>query len=104
MVQQHEAHDHAVRLRSPALFQCVERHLKDQSYDDKVVGTWVNYICEDVIQGLNDLGKPFKYIGASRRPTCRSHCGGSATLFTVRAACTESSVRAVARGGDEGVW
>jgi hypothetical protein len=48
--------------------------LKDQSYDDKVVGTWVNYICEDVIQGLNDLGKPFKYIGVWRTLTPR-WCG-----------------------------
>lgn len=43
--------------------QCIEKHLKDQSYDDRSVNTWVNYICEDVVQGLNDLGKPFKYIG-----------------------------------------
>lgn len=43
--------------------QAIEKHLKDQSYDDKLVPIWVNYICEDIVAGLADLGKPFKYIG-----------------------------------------
>lgn len=40
--------------------------MKDASYTDADVTQWVNYICEDVLQGLNDLGKPFKYIGEGR--------------------------------------
>jgi hypothetical protein len=48
----------------------VEEHLKDKMYEEAAVPQWVNYICEDVVQGLAELGKPFKYVGAcrSRRP------------------------------------
>lgn len=62
--------------------QGIEGHLKDTTYDDRQVATWINYICEDIVQALTDLGKPFKYVGAlfavlgqvrytPRRPT---HC------------------------------
>lgn len=47
----------------PLIIKVIEAHLKDKAYDDKFVAGWVNFINEDVIQGLNDLGKPFKYIG-----------------------------------------
>lgn len=70
--------------------QVVERQLKDQSYDDKMVPTWANYICEDMVQGLNELGKPFKYIGAhferSQSLKCRprAHRGSGAVWARMR--------------------
>lgn len=56
-------HAHAAWVLSYSTVQAIEKHLKDQSYDDKLVPIWVNYICEDIVAGLADLGKPFKYIG-----------------------------------------
>lgn len=58
------------RLMPYTLLQAIEKHLKDQSYDDKLVPIWVNYICEDIIAGLADLGKPFKYIGVFHSCVC----------------------------------
>lgn len=42
--------------------QAIDAHLNNQTYaEDKVPG-WINRICEDVMEGLADLKKPFKYI------------------------------------------
>jgi hypothetical protein len=70
----------------PLVLKVLDNHLKDKSYDDKLVSGWVNFINEDVMVGrfrgrssrpaqpicasrplhlqlgLNELGKPFKYI------------------------------------------
>jgi hypothetical protein len=34
------------------------------AFDNAMVPTWVNNICEDAVHALVELGKPFKYIGA----------------------------------------
>ncbi|RYG44262.1 hypothetical protein EON67_11965 [archaeon] len=70
---------HVCCARAPVgtRLQCIEAHLKDVTYDDRHVQTLVNYICEDVIQGLVELGKPFKYIG-TRALLC-SCCAGHTT-------------------------
>ena len=45
------------------VLQSVELHLKDETYDETLVSHWVDRICDSCIKGLNDLKKPFKYIG-----------------------------------------
>lgn len=47
----------------PICMKCIDAHLKDQQYDENRVAHWTNYILEDIMQGLAQLNKPFKYIG-----------------------------------------
>ena len=44
--------------------QVAELYLKDKSYEEHLVPQWIDTICEDCMQQLSALGKPFKYIGA----------------------------------------
>lgn len=69
----------------PLVIRCIEAHLKDVSYEERMVTTWVNYICEDAIQALNELAKPFKYIvnviimqntGAGMHAAISEYCDG----------------------------
>jgi hypothetical protein len=55
----------------PLLAQVLENHLAGKQYEEDQVSHWINYICEDVVQALATLQKPFKYAGAS------SFTGGS---------------------------
>ena len=43
--------------------QAIEDTLQGQEYEESKVNTWINTICEDIIAGLTDLKKPFKYTG-----------------------------------------
>ena len=46
----------------------MEKNLKETpQYDEKLVGAWVNKICEECMSVLTGLQKPFKYIGLSGR-------------------------------------
>lgn len=45
--------------------QCIDKNINGKSYDEKQVQGWINAVCEDVMHGLSELKKPFKYIGAS---------------------------------------
>ncbi len=45
------------------IFSSVEARLKDETYDEAQVSHWVDEICESCTKGLNDLKKPFKYVG-----------------------------------------
>lgn len=49
----------------PICMKCIDSHLKDQQYEETRVAHWTNYILEDIMQGLAQLNKPFKYIGSS---------------------------------------
>ncbi|OWZ21720.1 Dynein light chain [Phytophthora megakarya] len=40
----------------------IESCLKDEMYDELKVAQWVDYICESIMKGLNELRKPLKYI------------------------------------------
>ena len=44
--------------------QCIDRNINGKSYDEKLVQGWINAVCEDVMTGLSELKKPFKYIGS----------------------------------------
>ncbi len=47
----------------PLVVRVLKNHLKDLAYEESLMTTLTNYICEDVLLGLAELGKPFKYIG-----------------------------------------
>lgn len=87
-----------------AVLQGIEAHLKDTTYDDRNVATWINYICEDIVQALTDLGKPFKYVGAYllRRDAARVLLPRACLLFTYLLhhppQCTASSCKTRALG------
>ena len=49
-------------MTCPLLRQAIETHLKDTAFEDSKVPGWVNSICEDVMKGLIELEKPFKYM------------------------------------------
>ena len=40
----------------------VESVLKNEDYDGKKVAQWIDKICEQCMEELVELGKPFKYI------------------------------------------
>ena len=42
--------------------QILESQLSEGDYNDQIANKWSNKICEDVVQELNALNKPFKYI------------------------------------------
>jgi dynein light chain Tctex-type 1 len=74
-----------VRGGSRGTRQSIEAHLLDTPFDDRRVGTWVNAICEDVVAGLAELAKPFKFvvscvimqnIGAGMHSAHASYCDG----------------------------
>ena len=45
------------------VYQIVDTQLQTGDYDDKLADKWSNQICEDCIEALVKLHKPFKYIG-----------------------------------------
>ena len=64
--------------------QCIDKNINGKSYDEKQVQGWINAVCEDVMQGLSELKKPFKYIGALRRwnRRCELHARPHALTVT----------------------
>ncbi len=55
----------------PSSSQVLEEHLTGKNYEEASVNSWINYICEDVMQRLANLNKPFKYAGASVQAPAR---------------------------------
>ncbi len=51
----------------PLVVKVIRSHMKDMMYEESLMTTLINYICEDIMQGLAELGKPFKYVGESHR-------------------------------------
>lgn len=47
----------------PICMRAIDATLKDQHYDESRVAQWTNYVLEDILQGLAQLNKPFKYVG-----------------------------------------
>lgn len=43
--------------------QCIDETLKGEEYQESKVDVWVNTICENILKGLTELQKPFKYTG-----------------------------------------
>ena len=41
----------------------MDSHLQSGDYTDSKADNWANKICEDCIQQLTSLKKPFKFIG-----------------------------------------
>jgi hypothetical protein len=54
----------------------VEAHLKDATYDDASAVVWSGWVAEDIVAGLAELRKPFKYAGERRSGVWRAEGGG----------------------------
>ncbi|PFH37410.1 Tctex-1 family protein [Besnoitia besnoiti] len=44
------------------VLEVIEDQLQDVEYDESLASQWVNNICEECMQRLVELKKPFKYI------------------------------------------
>lgn len=51
----------------PIVRGVVDKVLTNQTYDESKTAHWINSICEEVMEGLTQLRKPFKYIGKQLR-------------------------------------
>ena len=45
------------------MYQIVDTQLQSGNYDDLLADKWSNKICEDCVEALVNLNKPFKYVG-----------------------------------------
>jgi hypothetical protein len=48
--------------------------LSEVQYDAEKVDSWTNAVIDSCLKGLQGLGKPFKYIGASVARPMRGPC------------------------------
>uniref|UniRef100_A0A7S1CA55 Dynein light chain n=1 Tax=Bicosoecida sp. CB-2014 TaxID=1486930 RepID=A0A7S1CA55_9STRA len=46
----------------PIVRGVIEKVLHNETYVESKVPHWINSVCEDVMEGLTELRKPFKYI------------------------------------------
>jgi hypothetical protein len=46
------------------VYRILEGHLKDQQWNEATVPEWISKISSEVIKGLTDQNRPYKFTGA----------------------------------------